>query len=77
MLRFFVLLLVLANGGYFAWSQGYLAGVGFAPTPHMFFYHVNLGAPLLAEGARYLAPIADVVWAAGSNDVVRIEPRAD
>lgn len=37
---------------------------GFAPTPHMFFYHVNLGAPLLAEGARYLAPIADVVWAA-------------
>lgn len=37
---------------------------GFASTPHMFFYHVNLGAPLLAEGARYLAPIADVVWAA-------------
>jgi hypothetical protein len=37
---------------------------GFAPTPHMFFYHVNLGAPLLAEGARYLAPISDVVWAA-------------
>jgi hypothetical protein len=37
---------------------------GFARTPHMFFYHVNLGAPLLAEGARYLAPIADVVWAA-------------
>jgi hypothetical protein len=36
----------------------------FAPTPHMFFYHVNLGAPLLAKGARYLAPIADVVWAA-------------
>lgn len=37
---------------------------GFQPTPHMFFYHVNLGAPLLAEGARYVAPIADVVWAA-------------
>ena len=37
---------------------------GFQPTPHMFFYHVNLGAPLLADGARYLAPIADVVWAA-------------
>ena len=37
---------------------------GFAPTPHMFFYHVNLGAPLLGEGARYVAPIADVVWAA-------------
>lgn len=37
---------------------------GFQPTPHMFFYHVNLGAPLLAEGARYVAPITDVVWAA-------------
>ena len=37
---------------------------GFQPTPHMFFYHVNLGAPLLADGARYVAPIADVVWAA-------------
>ena len=37
---------------------------GFLPNPHMFFYHVNIGAPLLAEGARYLAPIVDVVWAA-------------
>lgn len=37
---------------------------GFLPTPHMFFYHINIGAPLLAEGARYVAPITDVVWAA-------------
>jgi hypothetical protein len=37
---------------------------GFLRTPHMFFYHVNLGAPLLEEGARYVAPIRDVVWAA-------------
>jgi hypothetical protein len=37
---------------------------GFSRTPHMFFYHVNLGYPLLDEGARYLAPITDVVWAA-------------
>jgi hypothetical protein len=37
---------------------------GFLPTPHMFFYHINIGTPLLAEGARYLAPISDVVWAA-------------
>lgn len=36
---------------------------GFHPTPHMFFYHVNLGAPLLDEGARYLAPIREVLWA--------------
>lgn len=37
---------------------------GFNLTPHMYFYHVNLGHPLLDEGARYLAPISDVVWAA-------------
>jgi hypothetical protein len=37
---------------------------GFAPTPHMFFYHINIGYPLLDEGSRYLAPIRDVVWAA-------------
>jgi hypothetical protein len=32
MLRFFVLLLLLANGAYFAWSQGHLASIGFAPS---------------------------------------------
>jgi len=37
---------------------------GFSRTPHMFFYHVNLGYPVLDEGSRYLAPIRDVVWAA-------------
>ena len=37
---------------------------GFRSTPHMFFYHVNVSYPLLDEGARYLAPIEDVVWAA-------------
>jgi len=36
---------------------------GFYRTPHMFFYHVNLGHPLLDDGARYVAPILDVVWA--------------
>jgi hypothetical protein len=36
---------------------------GFARTPHMFFYHVNVSHPLLDEGSRYIAPIADVVWA--------------
>ncbi len=36
---------------------------GFYRTPHMFCYHVNLGYPLLDEGAEYLAPISDVVWA--------------
>jgi hypothetical protein len=32
MLRFFVLLLLLVNGAYFAWSQGHLASFGFAPS---------------------------------------------
>lgn len=32
MLRFFVLALLLINGLYFAWSQGLLLGLGFAPT---------------------------------------------
>jgi uncharacterized protein DUF4432 len=37
---------------------------GFYKTPHMFCYHVNLGHPLLEDQSRYIAPIADVVWAA-------------
>jgi hypothetical protein len=41
---------------------------GFCRTPHMFFYHVNVGYPLLDEGARYVAPIRDVVWAAHAGD---------
>ena len=32
MLRFLVLLLLLANGAYFAWSQGLLSDYGFAPV---------------------------------------------
>ncbi|KAA2315199.1 DUF4432 family protein [Pseudooceanicola sediminis] len=37
---------------------------GFYRTPHMFCYHINVGHPVLEEGARYLAPVRDVVWAA-------------
>ena len=44
---------------------------GFRRTPHMFFYHVNLGFPLLDEGARYLAPIEDVVFAAHAGEAYR------
>lgn len=32
MLRWAVILLVLANAGYFAWTQGYLDGLGMAPV---------------------------------------------
>lgn len=31
---------------------------GFDPTPHMLLYHINLGWPLVDEGARLVAPIS-------------------
>jgi len=37
---------------------------GFYRTPHMYFYHFNIGYPLLDEGARFVAPVASVVWVA-------------
>jgi hypothetical protein len=37
---------------------------GFYRTPHMYCYHINVGYPVLDEGARFLAPIRDVPWAA-------------
>jgi hypothetical protein len=40
-----------------------VVNAGFAPTPHMFFYHINLGYPIIDKGSRYLAPIGDVIWA--------------
>ncbi len=44
---------------------------GFYRTPHMYCYHINVGHPVLAEGARYVAPIRDVVWAAHAGDNYR------
>lgn len=44
---------------------------GFYRTPHMYCYHINVGHPVLAEGSRYLAPIADTVWAAHAGDDYR------
>ncbi len=40
-----------------------VVNAGFAKTPHMFFYHINLGYPLIDESSRYVAPISEVVWA--------------
>ncbi|MGI9216854.1 MAG: SPOR domain-containing protein [Hydrogenophaga sp.] len=34
MLRLVIILLVLANAGYFAWTQGYMAPLGLAPAQH-------------------------------------------
>lgn len=44
---------------------------GFYRTPHMYLYHVNVGHPVLAEGSRYVAPIADVVWAGHAGEGYR------
>jgi hypothetical protein len=44
-----------------------VVNAGFATTPHMFFYHVNVGFPVLDTGARYLAPVRDVVWASHAD----------
>lgn len=40
-----------------------VVNAGFALTPHMFFYHVNIGHPVLDDGSRYLAPVREVIWA--------------
>ena len=44
-----------------------VVNAGFAPTPHMLMYHVNLGYPVIDEGARLVAPIRDVVWASHAD----------
>lgn len=44
---------------------------GFYRTPHMLVYHINVGHPVLAERSRYLAPIADTVWAAHAGEQYR------
>lgn len=43
-----------------------VVNLGATEAPHMLLYHVNIGHPVLDEGARYLAPIRQVLWAAHS-----------
>jgi hypothetical protein len=40
---------------------------GFALTPHMILYHFNVGYPVIDEGSRYVAPVAETVWAAHAD----------
>jgi hypothetical protein len=64
MLRFFVILLLLANGAYFAWSRGHLAVLGLAPVSQ-------------SEPGRMQAQIKpDALRLLGSNDVRRMEVAA-
>lgn len=45
-----------ADGASFTIRDG-VRNEGFARTPHMLLYHINLGWPLLDEGARFRAPV--------------------
>jgi Domain of unknown function (DUF4432) len=46
-----------------------VVNAGFARTPHMLLYHVNIGFPVIDDGARYLAPVRAVVWASHDGDL--------
>jgi hypothetical protein len=54
MLRFHVLLLLLANGAYFAWSQGHLASLGWMPAAQS--EPQRLQAQIKPEAIRLLSP---------------------
>jgi hypothetical protein len=54
MLRLFVLTLILANGAYFAWSQGMLRSYGFAPTSQR--EPQRLAQQVRPEALRILTP---------------------
>ena len=48
---------------------------GFSRTPHMLLYHINLGWPLLSEGARFSAPITGTLAANMPQDVQQVDYR--
>lgn len=54
MLRLIVLLLLLANGVYFAWSQGYLLSLGWAPQQQS--EPQRLAQQIRPQSVRVLAP---------------------
>lgn len=43
-----------------------VTNAGFDRTPHMFLYHVNVGWPLLEEGAWFDAKVAGTIWQSDS-----------
>ncbi len=55
MLRLFVLLLVLANAGYYAWSHGMLAAYGFAPIAQA--EPQRMAQQIKPEALRILTPL--------------------
>ncbi|MES2949894.1 MAG: SPOR domain-containing protein [Pseudomonadota bacterium] len=55
MLRLLVLILILANGVYFAWSEGMLRAYGFAPAPQR--EPQRLAQQMKPEAIRVLTPV--------------------
>lgn len=56
MLRIVVLVLVLLNSAYFAWSQGWLLGLGYGPSQQR--EPQRMGQQIRPEALRLLAPQA-------------------
>lgn len=54
MLRIVVLVLVLLNGAYFAWSQGWLLGLGYGPAQQR--EPQRLSEQIRPEALRLLSP---------------------
>ena len=46
-----------------------VVNAGYSRSPHMMLYHVNIGYPVVDAGARYLAPICEVIWASHAQDL--------
>lgn len=76
MLRWVIWLLVLANGAYFAWSQGFLAPLGFAPYEQR--EPERLQNQIRPEAQRLLNPARPAADLAPANDqppgVAAVEP---
>jgi hypothetical protein len=45
-----------------------VSNLGFHPTPHAYLWHVNLGWPVVSEGARLVAPIENTAWSLRANE---------
>ncbi|MDO9438968.1 SPOR domain-containing protein [Hydrogenophaga sp.] len=74
MLRWVIVLLVLANAGYFAWTQGYLDGMGMAPVdqrePERLAQQVKPDALRLLNGPPQTAtPVPEAPMAPPATDV--------
>ena len=78
MLKWVIWLLVLANAGYFAWSQGYLASMGYAPPqvrePQRLDAQIKPEAQRLLNAPRDIAPESPAITTPAAQR--EIEPAA-